>query len=149
MENSDFTYSMSTQQAPEHVFQTILDVKKWWSGYHDEQFHGDADRINEEFSFSAAGGAHYSKQRLVKLIPNKKIVWLVTEADFSYIENRNEWNGTKLIFEISEEDAETKVTFTHQGLTPRSECYDYCAPSWTQYLQYKLYPLITSRQPFG
>jgi hypothetical protein len=48
-------------------------------------------------------------------------------------------------FDISREGNETKVVFTHEGLTPLIECYSSCAPSWTQNLQEKLFPLINKK----
>ena len=70
------------------------------------------------------------------------VVWLITESVLSFIDNRDEWIGTKVIFDISKKDGKTQLTFTHEGLTPEIECYDSCAPAWTQYVQNKLLPLI-------
>lgn len=146
MKKTDFSLELMTTKAPKEVFQDVLNVREWWSGYHSEEFEGSTKKLHDEFSFSAAAGAHYSKQKLVELIPDKRIVWLVTDSDFDYIEKRDEWTGTKLIFEISKETDKTKLTFTHEGLTPEVECYNSCAPSWTQYLQHKLLPLIKEKQ---
>ena len=142
MTTSDFTLTLSTSRTPQEVFQAITNVRSWWSGFHSEEIEGGTEKLNDEFSFSAAGGAHYSKQKLVEVIPGKKVVWLITESDFSYIDKKDEWTGTKVIFEVLGMGNETQLTFTHQGLTPEVECYDSCAPSWTQYLQAKLLPLI-------
>ena len=38
----------------------------------------------------------------------------------------------------------TQLVFTHEGLTPEIECYESCAPSWSQYLHTKLLPLINT-----
>lgn len=45
-------------------------------------------------------------------------------------------------FEISEKDGKTRLVFTHEGLTPEVECYNACAPAWSEYLQNRLLPLI-------
>lgn len=94
--------------------------------------------LGDEFIFKAGDGVHYSKQKLVELVPNKKIAWLVTDSELSFLQQKDEWTGTKLIFEISTTGVNTQVKFTHEGLTPTSECYDACAPAWTQYIQNKL-----------
>jgi hypothetical protein len=60
----------------------------------------------------------------------------------SFLEQTDEWTGTKVIFEIAKKGEKTQLTFTHQGLTSEVECYDACAPAWTQYVQNKLLPLI-------
>jgi hypothetical protein len=138
MKNQDFTTTIWVEQTPAEVYHTILDVRAWWSGLHEESFEGSAEKLGDEFSFHAGGGVHNTKQKLVELIPNKKVVWLVTEADLSFVDKTNEWEGTKISFEISEEDGKTKIVFTHIGLVPAFECYDSCAPAWTQYIQERL-----------
>jgi hypothetical protein len=139
---ADFTFKITTNQTPEHVFRTVQDVRSWWSGFHSEEFVGNTKELHDEFTFLAGDGAHYSRQRLIEVIPNQRIVWLITEGELSFIDQKDEWVGTKVIFDIAEKDGKTELTFTHEGLTPEIECYDSCAPAWNMYLQDKLTPLI-------
>lgn len=143
MKTLDFTLTLLTDQPLQEVFQAITKVRSWWSGYYSEEFKGNAEQLNDEFSFRAGDGAHYSKQKIVEVIPNKKVVWLITESELSFLEKTDEWTGTKVIFEISKEGDKTQLVFTHQGLTPEAECYESCAPAWTQYVQNKLLPIIS------
>lgn len=145
MKNQDFTVTLFVDQWPEEVFKTILDVRKWWSGLYEESFEGKAEKIGDEFSFRAGGGMHYTKQKLVELIPNQKVVWLVTEANLSFVEHTDEWEGTQISFEIARDYDMTKITFTHIGLVPEFECYDNCAPAWTQYIVEKRLNLKTEK----
>lgn len=142
MSTEDFTTTLLVDQSPEQVFKAIKNVRNWWSGYYSEQFEGASEKLNDEFSFRAGEGAHYSKQKLVEVAPNEKIVWLITESKLSFLEQTDEWTGTKVIFNILKKDNKTQLTFTHQGLTPEVECYNSCAPAWSQYMQNKLLPLI-------
>ena len=144
MKTSDFTIALLTEQTPDEVFQAITNVRDWWWGYYEEEITGHTKKLNEEFSFRAAGGAHYSKQKLIEVIPNEKIVWLITDSDFSFVEKKDEWTGTKVIFEISKNGDKTQLVFTHEGLVPEIECYQSCAPAWTLYLQNRLLPLINT-----
>jgi hypothetical protein len=144
MKTKDFTLALLTDQTPQKVFKTIHKVRDWWSGYYSEEIKGNTENLNDEFSFRAGGGAHYSKHKLVEVIPDKKVVWLTTDSDLTFIEKRDEWTGTKVIFEISKKANKTQLTFIHQGLTPSVECYEACAPVWTEYLKNKLLPLINS-----
>ena len=146
MKNKNFSTTLIVDQTPEEVFDAIRDVRNWWSGYYSEEINGKTEKLNDEFSFRAGNGAHYSKQKLVEVIPNKKIVWLITDSELSFLENKDEWTGAKVTFDISTRDNKTHLTFTHDGLTPDIECYNSCAPAWSQYLQNKLLPLITSRK---
>lgn len=142
MNKKDFTITLVVNQAPEVVYKAIINVRGWWSGYYSEEFEGNSENLNDEFSFRAGGGLHYSKQKLVEVLPNKKVVWLITDSELSFLDKKDEWTGTKVTFEISKKDNKTQLTFTHKGLTPEIACYDSCAPAWTQYVQNKLLPLI-------
>ena len=139
---SNFTLTFLVDRSPKEVFNAISNVREWWSGFYSEEIKGSTVNLHDEFSFWAGDGAHYSRQELVEIIPNRKIVWLVTESELNFIEKKDEWTGTKLIFEISKIDDKTQVSFTHEGLTPEIECYYSCAPAWTLYLENKLLPII-------
>ncbi|MCF0041316.1 SRPBCC family protein [Dyadobacter fanqingshengii] len=135
MENQDFTTSITVDKSPAEVFDAILNVRGWWSGLYGESFEGSSEKVGDEFSFLAGGGMHYSKQKLVELEQDKKLVWLVTESNLTFLENTNEWQGTRISFELFPEGEKTKVVFTHVGLIPEFECYNSCAPAWTGYVQ--------------
>lgn len=140
----DFQWSLLTDRTPQEVFKAIRKVRTWWAGYHDEEFSGDTENLYDEFSFVAAGGMHCSTQRIEELVPDKKMVWLITDGFLGFVEKSDEWVGSRIIFEIGKVDSKTQLVLTHQGLTPEIECYDSCAPSWTAYLKNKLVPLIES-----
>lgn len=130
----NYTYSFTTSKSPKEIFELLLNVEKWWSGIYEETITGSSQKPNDEFSFSAGGGMHFSKQKLVDLIPEKRIVWQVMESNLSFLNNPKEWENTKLIFDILVTENGTQVIFTHEGLKPQIECYDQCSNAWTQYL---------------
>ena len=130
----DFTITILVDKSPKESFEAIVNTRSWWSGLHAETIEGVTDKLNEEFTFYAGGGAHYSKQKLIELIPDKKIVWLVTDSNLTFLKDRHEWTGTKLCFEISEQDNKSKIVFTHVGLIPKIECFEGCSKAWSRYL---------------
>lgn len=142
MKNENFSTRILVDQSPEQVFKAVTNVRGWWSGYYNEKFEGGTEKLGDEFTFHAGDGAHYSRQKLVEVIPGKKMVWLITDGRLTFIENNGEWIGTKVIFDISKKGEKTELVFTHEGLVPSGECYDSCAPAWEQYIQNKLKPLI-------
>lgn len=77
-------------------------------------------------------------------MPSEKVVWLVTESNMTFINDPDEWVGTKIVFAITKEGDKTKLTFTHEGLVPEVECYKFCMPAWDQYIKGSLYKLITA-----
>ena len=141
MINQHFQYSFTTSKNPDEVFAHLINPKNWWVGLFGETIEGKSEKINDEFSFRAGDGLHYSNQKLIALDTNKKIVWLVTESNLSFLKNTNEWAGTKICFDIEEVGTKTKISFTHIGLIPQIECYGGCSSAWTQYLQNLQEPL--------
>ena len=135
----DYSTTILVNQSPAEVFNAINNARAWWQG----EFVGNTDKLNEEFSYEVSG-VHFSKQKVVELIPNSKIVWLVIDSNLSFVTQHNEWTNTKLIFDISPENGKTKVTFTHQGLVPTFECYDGCSGAWEALFQKSLLSYINT-----
>lgn len=138
MSNQSYTTSFVVDQSPEEVFKAVTNVRGWWS----DGIQGGTEKQGDEFIFEVPG-VHYSKQKLVEVIPGKKVVWLITEANMTFIKDQDEWEGTKVVFDISKEGDKTKLTFTHEGLVPEVECYKFCMPAWDQYIKGSLYKLVT------
>ena len=138
-EQSNFSTTFLVDQSPEEVFRAVTNVRGWWS----KNIIGESAELNDEFVFEVKG-VHYSRQKLVEVIPNKRVVWLVTESNMTFIKQHDEWTGTKVVFDIEREGDKTRLTFTHEGLTPHVECYGACAPAWTEYAQHSLKRLIES-----
>ena len=139
MTKSNFTTTLLVDQTPEQVYNAILNVREWWYG----EIEGDSEKLNDEFTYQV-GKVHFSKQKLVELIPQEKVVWLVTDSNLSFIGNKSEWTGTELCFEISKPGNKTRLTFIHQGLVPEIECFNDCSNAWSQIIQQSLLSLITT-----
>lgn len=136
---SDFTTTILVDQTPKQVFNAINNPQAWWSG----EIKGSTGKLNDEFTYRYED-LHLSKQRIVEMIPDQKVVWLVTESKINYAEDKREWTDTKMSFEISEQDNKTQLRFTHLGLVPEIECFDSCSNSWSQLIQQGLFSLITT-----
>jgi len=70
--NQNFTESFLVDQSPLEVFNAITNVRGWWLGYYAEEIAGSTEKLNDEFSFRAGGGAHYSKQKFSGSDPRQK-----------------------------------------------------------------------------
>ena len=138
MENTDFTTEILVDQSPMEVFNSINRPQDWWSG----EIEGKSTSLHDEFTYRYKD-LHISKQQVVELIPEQRVVWSVTDSLINYAEDKNEWTGTTIIFEISKEGSKTKVRFTHEGLHQYIECFESCSTSWTRLMQESLFSLIT------
>lgn len=128
-----FSNNLVTSKTPEEVNAILLDVEKWWSGLYAEKFEGSSQKINDEFFCTAGGGIHSSNQKLIEFIPNERVVWLVTDSNLTFLQDTSEWNNTKLCFDVSSANDQTRLTFTQEGLVPQIECYGQCSSAWTSY----------------
>jgi len=139
METPDFNTSFSVDQTPNEVFNAVNNVRGWWS----ERIDGGTHQLNDEFTYQR-WDLHKCTMKLIEVVPDKKVVWLVLDNHFSFTEDKTEWIGTKIEFEISEKDGKTQLHFTHRGLVPAYECYDICFDAWTSYIKGSLKDLITT-----
>ena len=137
--NKDLTITLQFDQSPGEVFNAVNNVTKWWI----EEIKGHSSKLNDEFSVQFFVDVHYSKQKLVEFVPDKKVVWLITDSKLYFLKNKQEWTNTKVVFDISQHDNKTILQFTHIGLTPAIECYKDCTNGWNQYIG-SLYKLITT-----
>ena len=136
---TDYTTTFTVEQTPLQVFDAINDVRGWWAG----QIEGGTDELGDEFTYRVPD-IHYSKQQIIELVPARRVGWLVVEAELSYLEDKAEWKGTTITFDISEVDGRTEVRFTHTGLVPSGECYDSCSSAWALLINGSLHNLITT-----
>ncbi len=139
MANQNFSVSFLVDQRPGEVFAAVNNVKAWWT----ENLEGNSQKLNDEFEVRF-GDVHYSKQKLIELVPDKKVVWLVTDSKLNFLKDKSEWTGTKVSFEVAEQDSKTQLRFTHFGLVPEIECFDACSNAWGDYINHSLRALITA-----
>ena len=133
----DFTVSIQVNKTPEEVFDAVNNVRAWWG----EAIEGDSGHLNDEFTF-AHKDIHRSVQNIVELIPGKKVVWLVSDASLNFVEDKTEWKGTQIIFDIVSLDNNTELRFTHHGLIQAFQCYNSCSNAWTFLITDSLKSLI-------
>lgn len=139
MDQRDFSTTLLVDQTPREVFNAVNNVRGWWSG----DIEGSTDRLNEEFTYQQQD-LHYCRMKITELVPDTRVAWLVTESSISFVQDKGEWTGTTVRFDISREGDQTRLVFTHEGLIPAMECYSECKPAWTHYVRESLLSLITS-----
>ena len=122
MKAKDYTTFFAVDQSPEEVFDAINKVRGWWS----EEIDGSTDKLGAEFKFHHKDLPR-STQKITVLVPGKKLVWHVSDAQLKFVKNKTEWEGTDVVFEITKKGDKTELRFTHVGLVPAFECYGDCS----------------------
>jgi hypothetical protein len=139
MNTQNFATTILVNQSPQEVFDAINNVRGWWSG----EIEGITDTPGAEFTYTVPG-VHYSRQRITEFIRGKKVVWSVVDAELNFVNNKTEWKGTSISFDIAKKGDKTEVRFTHAGLEPAQECYKDCSNAWRLLINGNLKNLIVS-----
>lgn len=127
----NFQKTMILQATGSKVFHALTNfIPQWWT----ETFEGVANIQGETFTIRF-GANIFKTMRVEELIPNKKVVWVVTGSliDLPELINKTEWIDTRIIWEITENDTDTTLLLTHLGLTPEIECYSICESGWNSF----------------
>jgi uncharacterized protein YndB with AHSA1/START domain len=135
--DKNYATSFTVDQSPEAVFAAITNPRAWWSGEHE----GSAGKLGDVFTYRYKD-IHYSKQQVTELVPGGRVAWQVVEGALNFVEDKTEWAGTTITFDIARKGDKTEVVFTHVGLKPAVECYDTCSDAWTSLIQGSLRQLI-------
>ncbi len=141
MQTPDFSTTVLVNQTPAHVFHAITHVRRWWS----EEIEGGTANLNDVF-FYHYKDIHRCTVKLIEVIPDQRVVWLILDNHFSFIEDQSEWKNTRLVFEITSVGSQTQLQFTHVGLVLEYECYNVCKDGWSNYINNSLRNLIVTGQ---
>ena len=154
MSNMEYlSATMTVDRTPAEVFAAILDVRGWWN----ENLIGNSAALHDEFvftdDFAYAGetvraekkGIRFARFQITEVVPGRRVVWHVVDADLTFVEDRDEWTDTDVVFDLGTDSHGTTLHFTHVGLTAaESECYEECSRGWTFYITRSLPQLITT-----
>ncbi len=139
MNDQNYTATFTVDQSPAEVFAAITNVRGWWS----ELIEGDTDRLGSVVYYHHKD-LHRCTFQITEFVPDKKVVWHVLQNYFPFVEDKTEWTGTDIVFEISKKGDKTEFRFTHVGLVPHFECFNVCSDGWGTYVKGSLHNLIAT-----
>lgn len=135
----DFTLNFTVKATAKESMKAISQVKQWWA----KNYEGKAAEEKDKFSVYFGGPKDtFVDFKISEVIPEKKVVWLVTDCNLHWIDDKKEWKGNECIWNLTEKNGKTKIEFIHKGMTPESECYESCKPGWTHHIKDSLIKLI-------
>src|SRR5487761_2048562 len=85
LQQQDFRLGLTVKASAQETMDKISQVNSWWA----KNFKGRARKLNEEFSVYF--GDTYVNFKISEVIPNKKIIWLVTDCNLHWIKDKKEW----------------------------------------------------------
>jgi len=145
MEN--YSSVIELDASSESVFNALTnEIPLWWT----ELFEGTSDQQGKSFTIHF-GESIFKQFKIQELISNAKVVWYVEDSflDVPGLENKKEWIGTTIIWEIREKGNCVELHLTHIGLHPEIECYQICSDGWKQFTtSLKLYLETGKGTPF-
>ncbi len=139
MKSKDYTTTITVEQSPQQVFDAIKNPRGWWS----ENIEGTTTKLGDEWTYRYKD-VHRCSMKVKEMVPNEKVVWHVLDNYFNFTQDRTEWKGTNVVFEIAKKGDKTEVRFTHVGLVSAYECYDVCSNAWGSYINGSLRCLIAT-----
>jgi hypothetical protein len=140
IQQQNYHSSICANISAEDAYEKISCVNEWWAS----NFEGRAKKTGDIFIIRF--GDTFVAFKIAKAIPARKIIWRVIDSWLPWLDNRTEWTGTEVVFEISSENNSTKIDMTHIGLTPDIECYDRCEKGWDHYIKESLLKFVMIRR---
>jgi len=129
MENNNYHRSILVNATSEAVMHKIGQINKWWI----KDFPQFAHQLNQEFTIPF-GAPAFVDFVITEILPNKKMVWKVSDCHLHWFQDKKEWNNTELVFQLTEENGKTRIDITHVGLVPQLECYEVCEKGWNGHI---------------
>lgn len=144
LERKDFQHSMIVKATEKEVFESLTQrIPEWWT----EDFEGASNHLNDKFTVRF--GYTFKTMLVEEMTPNTKVVWRVVDSyiDIQEFKTKNEWNGTRIIWDILPDKGVTKIALTHAGLTSSVECFEICEKGWMSFTN-SLVQLLTAEKGF-
>ena len=111
----------SSPTAVYSALATIEGLSAWWTS--DTTGESKIDGAIA-FRFGPAGGFD---MKILELVPGKRVSWLVVDGPV-------EWIGTKIYFDLKQEDDYAIVLFKHEGWKEPVEFMHHCSTKWATFL---------------
>lgn len=146
--NTSYSREIFVSCTPGAAYQALTTgFDKWWTT-DSNPISVTGDKITFRF------GPAYWVMRAINLVPDNLVELECIEAHHVHQglppSILNEWEGTKLKWEILKQGKKTRIKFIHQGLVPSLNCYEVCEQGWNYFFvnSLKKYLVTGKGSPF-
>jgi hypothetical protein len=139
---NDYHCSITAKVPAKEAFDNICHVAAWWT----VNFEGRAQKPDDRFTVHF--GETFVTFTIGQVIPDKKIVWHVLDCNLHWLNNKKEWTGTSIVWDLTPKNDSTQIDMLHVGLVPGIECFDNCQSGWNHFIKESLFQLITEHRGF-
>lgn len=139
MDKQDFQCHITTPVSAEAAFDAIARVSGWWA----RNVEGYSESLHDVFTVRFGKDKTYVTFEITELVPNQRVVWLVTDCNLHWIDNKTEWTGTSVVWEITPTGDGVRIDMTHHGLVPGVECFKDCQAGWNDHIGNSLKRYLT------
>ena len=127
---TDIVHRIGATATPTEVYSALTTVEGlsgWWT--EDTKEDGDAGQVGSTIRFRFAGAPEPGgfDMRVLEATPARHVRWEVVEGP-------DEWLGTEVSFELSQEDGFTIVMFRHSGWREVVPFTYHCSTKWATFL---------------
>ena len=131
MPNNSYVREIIVSSSPGFAYQTLTSgFEHWWT-----PASRSISALNDMVTFKF--NPTYWTMRVTKLLPDEYVELECVDAHHIHeglpSSILKEWKGTKLKWLVSDQGDSTKITFTHEGLTPKLGCYEICETGWDHF----------------
>ena len=117
-------HEVGIKASPDAVYQALTDTKKlagWWMS----DTRGNGSKVGDVLEFRA--GDFRQKFEVVELQPGRLVRWKNKEGP-------EEWAGTEVAFDLSADEKQCWVHFSHSGWRSDSGILPHCSTKWAVFM---------------
>lgn len=134
----DIHFEFQTAASAALAYAAISRVQDWWI----RDTEGSSSVLGDSFTVHFNAERAFVRFAVMEATPGRRYSWHVEDCFLPWFEDKTEWNGTDVIFDIAPTKDGSSVTMTHRGLKPDVECYNACHAGWEGHVMKSLHKLI-------
>lgn len=135
--SQNYQYTISAGVSAADAYRKVARVSDWWNKAATGKAQESGDRFRVDF------GSTWVAFKVIEAVPNRRLVWSVEDCHLHWLEDKTEWKGTEVVWDIAAVDGVAEVKMTHVGLTPEVECFGACEAGWNFHVGKSLLKLLT------